>query len=172
MISLLLISLAAAFNAICDTLKDHFNTSYGYIDLQTQNTSRLTISWNGAIGTSGVGSTNIYNPSDERLKRDIIPINYGLSEIMQLKPSQFKWIQGFAEAEEDKLMLGFIAQDIQEVIPEVIESFGEKVTIKKDGIDIEIKDPIRVNEKFIIPIIVKAIQELKQEFEDYKSTHP
>jgi len=54
-------------------------------------------------------------------------------------------------------MLGFIAQDVQEVIPEAVESFSNgSVTIGEVVVD----NPLRVNEKFIIPVLVKAIQEM------------
>jgi hypothetical protein len=55
-------------------------------------------------------------------------------------------------------MLGFVAQEVYEVIPEAVESFGGNSIIVND---IEIKNPLRVNEKFIIPVLVKAIQELQ-----------
>jgi len=53
-------------------------------------------------------------------------------------------------------MLGFVAQELQEIIPEAIESFGENSIIIGDTI---IDNPLRVNEKFLIPVLTKAIQE-------------
>jgi len=135
------------------------NTSYGFITFQTANTLRMQISWNGAIGTTA-GGTNIYNPSDIRLKKNIISSPYGLNEILLLKPSKFNWRDGFSESEQDKDMLGFIAQDVQEVIPEAVESFGSDVIVKTEEYDFSVENPLRVNEKFIIPVLVKAIQEL------------
>lgn len=135
------------------------NTNYGFISFQTANTLRMQISWNGAIGTTA-GGTNIYNPSDFRLKKNIVSSPYGLNEILLLKPSKFNWKDGFSESEQDKDMLGFIAQDVKEVIPEAVESFGNDVVVKNDEYDYSVENPLRVNEKFIIPVLVKAIQEL------------
>lgn len=147
------------------------NTSYGYIAFATANTLRMQISWNGAIGTTA-GGTNIYNPSDARLKRNIVDIPYGLNEILALKPSKFNWREKFAPSEEDKDMLGFIAQEVQTVVPEAVESFGQTVHVNTEDVEYTVENPLRVNEKFIIPVLVKAIQELKAEFDAYKATHP
>jgi len=135
------------------------NTSYGYHAFYTANTLRMAISWNGSIGTTSVGSTNIYNPSDIRLKRNIVEVPYGLNEILNLKPSKFNWREKFSAAEEDKDLLGFIAQEVQTVIPEAVESFGADVHVNVDEIEYTVENPLRVNEKFIIPVLVKAIQE-------------
>ena len=55
-------------------------------------------------------------------------------------------------------MLGFIAQQVKNIIPEAVESFNNGNTINFDNITIT--DPLRINEKFILPVLVKAIQEL------------
>jgi hypothetical protein len=53
-------------------------------------------------------------------------------------------------------MLGFIAQEVQNAVPEAIENFGNNsITVGEVVID----NPLRVNEKMIIPVLVKAIQE-------------
>ena len=140
------------------------NTTYGYIQFSTANTLRMQISWNGAIGTTA-GGTNIYNPSDLRLKKNITGLTYGLNEILALKPSKFNWKDGFSESEADKDILGFIAQDVQSVIPEAVESFGQNVTVKTGDHDYSVENPLRVNEKFIIPVLVKAIQELQEKLQ-------
>jgi len=144
------------------------NTNYGYIAFYTANTLRMQISFNGAIGTTA-GGTNIYNPSDVRLKRNISRVSYGLNEILALNPSKFNWREKFAPSEENKDMLGFIAQEVQTIIPEAVESFGQDVHVNTDNIEYTVENPLRVNEKFIIPVLVKAIQELKAELDELKN---
>jgi hypothetical protein len=134
------------------------NTGYGYHGFYTANTLRMAISWTGNIGTT-VGGTNIYNPSDIRLKRNIVEVPYGLNEILNLKPSKFNWREKFSTSEENKDLLGFIAQEVQTIIPEAVESFGQDVYVKVDEVEYTVENPLRVNEKFIIPVLVKAIQE-------------
>jgi len=121
-------------------------------------TEKMRISGSGNIGAP-TGS-NIYNASDVRLKKNISPTTYGLDTISALNPVKFNWIEGFEPSEDGKDMLGFVAQEVQQVIPEAIESFGgNSITIGDTTID----NPLRVNEKFIIPVLVKAIQELSAE---------
>jgi hypothetical protein len=124
---------------------------------------RMTIASNGSIGAPS--GTNIYNASDVRLKRNVTTITNGLSKINALNPVKFNWIEGFEPTENEKDLLGFIAQEVQSVIPEAIESFGNSVTAGTTVIE----NPLRVNEKFIIPVLVKAIQELKAEIEELKN---
>jgi hypothetical protein len=131
-------------------LRDNNELRFG-----TNNTTRMTIAANGSIGAPT--GTNIYNASDIRLKKNISTTTYGLDTISALNPVKFNWVDGFEPSEDGKDMLGFVAQEVQTVIPEAIESFGgNSITIGDKTID----NPLRVNEKFIIPVLVKAIQEL------------
>lgn len=117
-------------------------------------TERMRISGNGSVGAGG-STTNIYNASDIRLKKNITPITLGLDAISALNPVKFNWADGFDEVEIDKILLGFIAQEVQTVIPEAVETFSGETKLN----DTIITDALRVNEKFIIPVLVKAIQE-------------
>jgi hypothetical protein len=119
-------------------------------------TARMTIDGSGNIGAPT--GTNIYNASDRRLKQNIETITNGLDKITALNPVKFNWINNFVESENNKDMLGFIAQEVQNAVPEAIENFGNNsITVGEVVID----NPLRVNEKMIIPVLVKAIQELK-----------
>ena len=116
---------------------------------------RMRISAGGNIGAP-TGS-NIYNASDFRLKKNVETIENALTSIKQLRPVSFNWIDGFCDSEKNTLY-GFIAQEVETVDNNLIEKFGE------GDIDLDgkiIKNPLRVNEKFIIPMLVRAIQELE-----------
>ena len=88
------------------------------------------------INTDGILSTT---SSDINKKHNVKPIIYGLETISQLNPVNFQW--NVDESED----IGFIAQDIQNIIPESIETDWESNLIFK-------------YEK-LIPILTKAIQE-------------
>ena len=60
-------------------------------------------------------------------------------------------------------MYGVVAHELQEILP--IAVTGEKDALNKDG---EIK-PQGVDYSKIVPILVKAIQELKAEIEELKN---
>jgi hypothetical protein len=77
--------------------------------------------------------------SDEKFKYNIRPLNYGLETLLQLKPVNFQWIEG---EEED---LGFIAQDVAEIIPEAVNTnWNSDLLFRYES---------------LIPILTKAIQE-------------
>jgi len=75
--------------------------------------------------------------SDYNLKDDIFELKYGLNDILQLKPVEYTYKSNGSK------QLGFIAQDIGTILPEVV-SFEESMS---------------VNYQAIIPILTKAIQE-------------
>jgi hypothetical protein len=75
--------------------------------------------------------------SDFNLKDDIFDLKYGLNDILQLQPVEYTYKSNGSK------QLGFIAQDIGTILPEVV-SF---------------EDSMSVNYQAIIPILTKAIQE-------------
>ena len=130
-----------------------------------QDSVKLLVYCSGNIGAPN--GSNIYNASDCRLKKNIRNISYGICDIMKLRPKVFNWKDNFTPSENGKEMLGFIAQDVQPIVPEVVEQFS-------DGSDITfdcqtISNPLRVNEKFIIPILTKAMQEQQCMIDTLKS---
>jgi len=124
----------------------------------------ITFYDNGNIGAP-TGS-NIYNASDQRLKKNITSLTEGISIINALNPVKFNWMDNFVKTENDKTMYGFIAQEVQEVFSDAVENFINS-TIDVNGTPVE--NPLRVNEKFMIPVLVKALQEQQIIIDDLKS---
>jgi hypothetical protein len=79
-----------------------------------------------AGATGGVnlasGATSWAAVSDERLKKNIQPLSYGLNEILQLDPVCFDYND---DVSNDSKRMGFIAQDVLEVIPEAVSGTQE-----------------------------------------------
>ena len=119
------------------------------------NGQRLQISSNGNIGAPN--GSNIFNASDARLKQNVANLDKGLSAINSLRPVSFNWIDGFCDEEKDTLY-GFLAQEVKAVDPNLISQFGTNGSVKIGETTIE--NTLRVNEKYITPILVKAVQEL------------
>ena len=125
----------------------------------TNNTSaKMRIASNGNIGAPT--GNNIYNASDERLKENMIELTDGLSKIQKLKPISFAWKKGWDINLDGKKEYGFGAQTTEAVDEILVEPFGSG-DVELNGETIE--NPLRVNEKYIIPLLVKAIQELSAE---------
>lgn len=110
----------------------------------------------GSISVSG--STTSYNEtSDYRLKENVVDLTGALDRIEQLQPKRFNFIS------EETTVDGFIAHEVQSVIPEAV--FGEKDAVNEDG-NPEYQG---IDKSKIVPLLVGAIKELKAEIETLKS---
>ena len=86
--------------------------------------------------------------SDIRCKTNIVPIGYGLNEITKMNPIAYNFVDDKAKGMSScDRQLGFSAQDLEKIIP-------ESVGVANDGIY-----TMKIDR--IIPVMVKAIQELK-----------
>jgi len=134
---------------------DNGRISFGSYQ-QTCYRSKMIILGNGNIGVPG-NATAIYNASDCRLKNNVEPLNYGLAQVMCINPVKFNWKCEFLGDECARNNFGFIAQQVQSVLPDLVEQFGGSEVILSDGTVVDI--PLRINEKNLTPVLVKAIQE-------------
>ena len=104
----------------------------------------------GSISTNG-SAVSFNTGSDYRLKENVIPLKDGLDRVNKLNPVQFDWKE-LQETDE-----GFIAHEVQEIVPYVVK--GEK-----DGEKIQTMDYGKLT-----PLLVKAIQEQQAIIDDLKS---
>jgi hypothetical protein len=109
-----------------------------------QNSSGTTV---GQI-TSDATNTAYNTSSDYRLKNSVAPMTTGLATVSALKPVTYKWNVNDSDGE------GFIAHELQEVIPQA--AYGKKDAVNEDG---SIK-PQGVDYSKIVVHLVAAIQEL------------
>ena len=103
----------------------------------------------GRISTSG-SATSYVTSSDYRLKENIVPISESISRLNQLKPSRFNFIE-----EPGKVVDGFIAHEVQDIVPEAI--VGEKDEVDEEGGII----PQGIDQAKLVPLLVAAVQELE-----------
>ncbi len=84
--------------------------------------------------------------SDRRFKKNIQALPYGLKQIMQLNPVIYDWKD---DSDTDKI--GFIAQELKEVIPNVVKGSEET--------------QYGVNYAELVPVLTKAIQQQQKQIE-------
>ncbi|RLC57112.1 MAG: hypothetical protein DRH89_04200 [Candidatus Cloacimonadota bacterium] len=123
------------------------------------------------LGTSGYRWDDVYATngtiitSDERDKDNIVPIQYGLTDIMQLNPVSFNWK---GKREENK-KLGLIAQELLQVVPEVVKTHDKKVIDEETGEKQVVElDRMGVYYSDLIPVLIKGMQEQQKEIEELK----
>ena len=103
------------------------------------------------MDTNGVITGDFNDISDILFKKNIEFHGYGLVAVNSLKPREFNWKQINRPQEKQ---IGFIAQEVEEIIPEVIHGFDGNKSINGTG---------------LISILTKAIQELSQEVTTLKA---
>ena len=104
----------------------------------------------GNIRTNGTSTT--YNSvSDARLKENIVDAPSALSNVNSLKVRSFDW-----KSTKDHVNYGFIAQELNSVAPEAVS----------EGIKEE--DIWAIDTSMLVPMLTKAIQELKAEVDSLK----
>ena len=79
----------------------------------------------GSISTLN-NATTYSTSSDYRMKENIVPMSNSIERLMALKPSRFNFIEY-----PGVFMDGFIAHEVQEIIPEAV--VGEKDEVNEDG---------------------------------------
>ena len=111
---------------------------------------------NGNI--TAFGST-FMNVSDERLKENVYDVSGSLNKILELRPTHFTW------KENKKQDVGFIAQEVEEIIPEVIET--SKGFLDTEGHqENEIKDMKTIAYPKLIPYLVDTIQVMEKRIKE------
>jgi hypothetical protein len=76
------------------------------------------------------GSIVTYNTSsDYRLKENVVDLNGAIDRIKQLAPKQFNWIVDESNTPVD----GFLAHEVQEIVPEAITGAKDEVEVWKEG---------------------------------------
>ena len=140
------------------------NSSGQYLIYNTG--QRVTIVAGGSNGVYlASGATSWTSNSDERLKNINGNIEGALESLSTLRTVKYSWKADSTNKEN----LGLIAQDVEKVFPQVIDknhlTTDDKGT--NDGVEY-----LGVKYQDLVPVLVKAIQELNTKFEDYKATHP
>ena len=143
--------------------------------MTSQGTNTFLFGYGSSDTLCSFGSTSFSNPSDERYKEEIETSTAGLSFINDLRPVTFKWKKekdipsdhrAYKADSEDRVMLsdgktqhGFIAQEVKTAIDnhsEIKDGFEGWNQDETDGRQ-------RTSAIALIPMLVKAIQELSTE---------
>ncbi len=94
--------------------------------------------WTAVYATNGT-----IQISDARLKKAVTNLDYGLSQVLQLRPVTFQW----KDRNDGRRYLGLIAQEVEMIIPEALERDKDPAT------------PLGMNYTSLVPVLIKAVQE-------------
>jgi len=93
-----------------------------------------------------------YDTSSARYKDNIRDSQYGLADVMKLRSAMFEY------KNNGRTDVGLIAEEVDEIIPELVPK------------DLNGR-PDAVSYDRMVSVLIKAIQELKMEFDAYKAAH-
>jgi len=108
----------------------------------------------GTIQTSG-SATSYVTSSDYRLKNSIAPMTGALAKVTLLKPCTYKWNVDGSDGQ------GFIAHELQEVVPECVTGAKDAVETytDKDGNEATRQAYQGIDTSFLVATLTAAIQE-------------
>lgn len=153
---------ADKWNGAYYTCKD---SNFFQIDITPKNpriagTGNHVVFFNTETSTfNNIQVASVYNYSDARAKENVQDVQTGLNTVMQLHPVTYEWKHGTmlidslqnmvpsGPLEADKTQYGFLAQDMENVLPDIVES-------NERGFKM-------INYIALVPILVKAVQELQ-----------
>jgi hypothetical protein len=97
-----------------------------------------------------------YSFSDARLKTNVLTIENPLQKVMAMRGVSYEWLEGHKKGKKE---IGLIAQEVMEIIPEVV---SEKERI--DGSKF-----LSVDYEHLTGLLIEAVKELKKEVDELKS---
>ena len=113
------------------------------------NESNLPLSYALDVSGSIRASGTVLQGSDERLKKDITTVDDALLKVERLNGVYFKW------KSDDREDIGVIAQNVQEILPEVVSEDNNGY--------------LNVNYSGIVPVLIEAIKELQERIEELEN---
>jgi hypothetical protein len=117
-----------------------------------------------------VGNGQAYKPgggqwaalSDARLKEDIRPYTRGLAELRALRPVRYKYKKEYWAA-SDRHFTGLIAQEVQDVVPEMVHPY------QFQAIGDKLLDVLAVDPSDLTYMLINAVKELDAENQQLKA---
>ena len=169
-------ALKVAYNAIESSITG-FKSEVAPKDTETApaiSNNGVTINYNSPLGSlngfwkyNGSFISTGPHTSDIRLKKNIEPLTNGLDKIMKLNPVTFDWDEEIVPdlAKKYPHMVGLIAQEVEEVVPEVV--YKTMVNSVKDG-----KEKGRVYKRVLyenlVAHLIDGMKEQQREIEQLK----
>ena len=140
----------------------------GYTSSGTSYVNTFQVAQNGDTATNDGSVSSL---SDERVKTDIKDLTDGLEIVKKLRPVTFKYNDDSTDDDgnllmastSDKIRFGFIAQEVEEVAPQYVETITRKIK------NVEVDDFKTLSAVRMIPMLFKAIQEQQTIIEDLKT---
>ena len=119
----------------------------GVVDLHSDaGTAAEALRYNPSNGT--LSAVNVNSLSDSRFKENVETIENAVGKVNQLRGVEYDWSNGTGAS------VGVIAQEVQEVYPQLIKDGGDRLTVNYNG---------------LVGLLLQAVKELSAEVEALKA---
>jgi len=154
---------ASILTSSSNSLSGSNNTLIG----KSASPSSASVSNEMTLGHSGLNTlrcnqTSITSLSDGRDKINVAELGEGLDFVSRLKPVKFEWKTRDGNSKDGTYEAGFIAQDLQQLQKDTDTDYLKLVMDSNP-------DRLEASYGKLVPILVRAIQELKSEVEQLKA---
>lgn len=100
------------------------------------------------VGTGTAGGAGGWGgwvvASDRRLKKEIEPVQMGLQKLREMRPVTYR----YKTDKKDQVRFGFIAQELEDIVPEVVDSSGTYKQVRLES---------------LAGVLIEAIHEIKSQ---------
>jgi hypothetical protein len=130
-----------------------------HLNINTSTDLGATLGVAGNIVCTTIRSNGFIEPSDERLKNNIVPISGALDKVKQIQGVTYNWNK---ELEKNKNLdegtqYGVIAQELEKILPELVTTDENDENCWK-----------AVNYSHLVPVLIEALKEQQQTIETQK----
>lgn len=134
--------------------------SSGNVKFYTDGTETMRLASDGDLHVQSDVIAYSSTVSDARLKDDVLTIDNALDKVKALRGVEYVWNKGGREGQKD---LGFIAQEVEQVIPEIVR---EK---KMPLLDDTSKEYKTVDYEKVVAVLVEAMKEQQKQIDELKA---
>ncbi len=134
-----------------------------YIDVNGQAYFGTYGNCNGTSNALGITSFQLTCDSlvsDQRLKKNIVPITYGLNVLLNINPKSWTWVDnnipGLATGDKG-IQYGIIAQDLQKVAPELVSTTSPSKYTPNGT--------LTYDHNVIIQILINSVKQMYSQFQ-------
>lgn len=128
----------------------------------TAGAEEMRLQDNGTLHVDGDVVAYSTTVSDKRLKDNVVTIDNALDKIKKLRGVEYVWNAGYRKGKKD---LGLIAQEVEEVLPEIVHE--HEMPLMEDGVEGEVYKTVDYEK--MVGVLIEAMKEQQTQIDSLKA---